>query len=112
VKKSCLAAAALVCCVRAGAASAPSERAEFSRLYDCARALHRAGRSPDLGFLENDLFYVLDARTPELYLFTPDFAGKSDLARNIRSEVEKVLDANKLGSDPFPFTPCCQQGFS
>jgi hypothetical protein len=97
-------------------AQTSKEKYEFSRLYDCIRKLHHANPAYnidyDLEFLDTDLFYILDRQTPELYLFTPYFAGKADLSHNIKIAIKAELDAHKISSHPFPFAPCCQDGFS
>ena len=96
------------------AETANGQAHEFSQLYDCTRKLQKIGTASnidhDLEFLAPDLFYILDSHAPELYLFTPDFAGKADLSVNIKAEIKETLDANQFHS--FPFTPCCQGGFS
>jgi hypothetical protein len=98
------------------AAQAGEQARDFTQLYGCIQKLQQAGASSkpdsDLAFLKNDLFYILEKRTSALYLFTPYFAGNADLAHNIAEEIKRTLDANKIDSNPFPFTPCCQEGFS
>jgi hypothetical protein len=97
-------------------AQMPTEGYEFSRLYDCSRKSHEANPAYnadyDLEFLDTDLFYILDRHTPELYLFTPHFAGKVDLPHYMKIAIKAQLDAHKISSSPFPFTPCCQGGLS
>ena len=90
----------------------PCAARDLNPLYECARALHRSNFGLNLEFLKDDLFYFLDPRTPELYVFTPHFAGKADLARNIQLEIKRTLDAQKVTEFGFPFTPCCQSGFT
>ncbi len=90
------------------------------QLYDCARKLHQAGAAynidHDLEFLTNDLFYILDGRAPELYIFTPYYAGKADLSAFIKKAVKAELDktAQQVKDQSFLpyFTPCCQGSMS
>jgi hypothetical protein len=76
-------------------ASAPLTVQEgFRRLYDCARKTNYTyyeasfpfvpNRDYELRLLEPDFFYLLDARAPELYLYTPRSSIKADLPRIIK----------------------------
>jgi len=101
------------------AAAATDDRVRaFNQLYDCIHKLRQANPTfamstiNDVGLLRNDLLYISDRHTPALYLYTPYFAGNADLSHIIEIEIKRTLDAQKLSSNPFPFTPCCQSGFS
>lgn len=91
---------------------------EFSQLYDCTQKLHQVTKNPnidyDLEFLAKDLFYILDRRTPEAYIFTPYYAGKADLSLFVTKAVKAELDKNaqQVKDQSFPFTPCCQDGIT
>lgn len=55
---------------------------EFRQLYDCSKKLTSISAGSidyDLQFLEKDLLFILDRKNRELYIFTPYFAGKTDL---------------------------------
>jgi hypothetical protein len=90
------------------------ERA-FDRLYDCVRKAQETGAFSLLGYtpdydlemLESELFYVLDARTPELYVFTPYFAGSANLQDIMKRRLKAEQDAHPLEPEHFPVTLCC-----
>jgi hypothetical protein len=99
----------------AAVASTPDIERAFGRLYDCVwkaqqtDAFGLLGYTPDydLVVLEPELFYVLDARTPELYLFTPYFAGGANLQEIMKLRLKAELDAHPLEPEHFPVTLCC-----
>jgi len=76
-------AASFVAC----AAQADDNTARLTSLYACANGLQKAGYSSqdpnyDLGSLKDDFLYILPRREPVLYVYTPYFAGKTDLAQD------------------------------
>ncbi len=83
-------------------AAVTDQEREMGQLYDCARKLNRVHPLSNSGhnveFLADDLFYILETSAPVLYVYTPVFAGKSDLAQ--AKEKEKLPEWD----GKFPYT--------
>jgi hypothetical protein len=59
---------------------------EYEQLYECSKKLYLISPvyniDDDLKFLEPEMLYILDRKHRALYLYTPYFAGKTDLERD------------------------------